>query len=74
MIVVFSFTYKSSLHILIVFFCHAAGGILVPPPGIEPTTSALEAQSLTTAFKHITFTVHFISIVITSAPPQILRH
>ena len=46
MIVVFSFTYKSSLHILIFFFCHAAGGILVPPPGIEPTTSALEAQSL----------------------------
>ena len=46
MIVVFSFTYKSSLHILIFFFCHAAGGILVPPPGIEPTTSALEAQSI----------------------------
>ena len=25
-------------------------------------------------FKHITFIVHFISIIITSAPPQIIRH
>ena len=25
-------------------------------------------------FKHIKFIVHFISITITSAPPQIIRH
>ena len=25
-------------------------------------------------FKHITFSVNFISIIITSAPPQIIRH
>ena len=25
-------------------------------------------------FKHLTLIVHFISIIITSAPPQIIRH
>ena len=25
-------------------------------------------------FKHLTFSVHFISIIITSAPSQIIRH